>query len=422
MDITHYPELWIPGLNPTDQAELITKHVATGSPPGTKPTVIPDERTRDDWTEFTKYAKDNYSDSSYPPLFSDSVTPPNPDSYLSAEDKMTFGIMEELLWRDVIREYGSGVDFDSSNVRSQVSEIASNIELDLPPDFDVREYINDGMSLVDVLEGVVPEDIDEATAKRLKAAFPMGKDIKDISAKLLPQWVKDQLASTVKGMMYALITGEDPPPYLLNNPTRLEDQYKKDVVGPFNSTSSMSRQEWLENYRTGVVTNLADAQRISIALLAAPLLLPFSGPIIQKISEFLRFESLKSTIDEAADKSVTSGDETTNIDNRSYTTINEDQDKDLFSDRGPNPPPDTQDYDRLKTLNRDINSLRGLLTSSGRKGSGGGSAHVNCAEILAKYKNGAIAWDQVPNQCRIQLSGVGMPEARGPENDYPTLI
>jgi hypothetical protein len=286
------------------------------------------------------------------------------------------------------------------------------------------------------------DQVTSLASERSQAMLPILKPLVGIDS---PVDVGPYLNSLLMSFMYGAIKGEVAPAWVLpiNDVHEMEKQYNdisakgggSDLSGrPYKGGDKPTRLQFVEMASdVNLIKTTEQIQTEAAVALTALAALPFSRHIISAISDFIyrarMLHALQDAADVEVDVDIPEGDHEPDtgeepVTGDTYITHN-------YPDNGGG---GDFDSERWKTLNRDINSLRSLTGNALKeyqkmiealvsgKGGGGGSARVNCDEILAQYNEGKIPWSSVPKQCRTQVSGVGNSEARGPENDYPTII
>jgi hypothetical protein len=277
------------------------------------------------------------------------------------------------------------------------------------------------------------EETEKLTSQHGRAAFPVIEPILKLPKPINPE---PFIKSLIFGTLYGAIMGEVAPPWVLpiNDLNLMERRYQKlaprpnkDLAGGEykDASPTPSRSEFVRlMVDTGEVWTTERMQQVATGWLVALASLPFTRELARSIQNYIfnvrelgKLDQIIEGLDEGGvPDEVVEEDESKGGDTY-ITNVYEDGDKDRDdSDITPVVPEPT-----VTPPYPIVTPIYNWLFPE-ETGTGGGSARVNCEEILSQYNLGKIPWSAVPDQCKINISGIGNPEVRGPENDYPTLI
>jgi hypothetical protein len=176
---------------------------------------------------------------------------------------------------------------------------------------DVKQTVAQGAALTEEVNNFLAStEYDEKTIKRLTSAFPLVKDIVSLDLPIVPDIVRETILGAMEGTIWTLVTGEEPPPYVINSAVAMESEFmeqtKRSPNTPYRSQPKDDRAEWFARETSGLRTrwskSLKDAQATALEMLALPLALPFTRSLVDHIVEFLKFQSIKGAISRAGEK------------------------------------------------------------------------------------------------------------------------
>jgi hypothetical protein len=344
-----------------------------------------------------------------------------------------FPQLEYMAWKTLQTQYLGGENQTAQSVLrfldSQYPDLAA----------ESREYIAEGVDLVNETENFLSStEYDDKTIERLSKAFPAVKQITSLDLPFIPDMVAETIIGAMKGTIWTLITGEDPPPYVINSATALENKYlaEMDRIKDFerNELLGADRGEWYQ-YETGALRSrwsksLEDAQLTAIEMLAVPILVPGFRVLASKIMDFLKFQKVSGTLqDIKSELSGEDGEEKTVI-NETTTNVYE---GDTYNDDGSGgtPPPSEKDLKDQITYPLPIAPVVSWAFDRGPKYTGGGGtvARKGKAQQVPSYCSALVKealntgdYSIVPPECRVLLEGkVGTNGIQGSVGTYPVL-